>query len=346
MVLDRETFERLIAQLIDADRIFALNPTLRFMLSGAEVEIAISEFSKIVIERRHAANDDDEGQARAGGADFRYTYTGGNEQLNEYIKRVEIGADNKVYSCFVYALRMAGVDVDTCNRINARCFTRYLRCKDVQRLVDEFKLNVEVKLYSWNAKDLRQYDHVVKPSGKSPIRISLWKQHYFVHEDTPFTDADFGVSLRAPESPKAGEPLPLSSTRLLMLLFDLGLMRRMFVSELPHSIVAEDYKSLDYNPKFCLQKQALKDLKTENAKHWHNFVNQCLRQVPAVSGVVKSFMTRAAHGGRLLERQGVYDFPVSLLDFNSLYPYALSRLEIPTGAPIVWDDSMNLFSYR
>jgi hypothetical protein len=71
-----------------------------------------------------------------------------------------------------------------------------------------------------------------------------------------------------------------------------------------------------------------------------------LARVPAVSGIVTAFITKAARGGRLLCQSGIHDFPVSLRDFNSLYPFALSKLEIPTTEPIVWNSSMNLFSYR
>jgi hypothetical protein len=131
-----------------------------------------------------------------------------------------------------------------------------------------------------------------------------------------------------------------------MLLFDLGLMREMYVSELPENIEGSDFESLDYNPAFCLGKPKTKTPNTPNAKYWNDFCSQCLGSVPGVSGLVKSFITKAAHGGRLLEKPGTCDFPVSLLDFNSLYPFALSKLEIPTSAPTVWKDSMNLHSYR
>jgi hypothetical protein len=79
---------------------------------------------------------------------------------------------------------------------------------------------------------------------------------------------------------------------------------------------------------------------------FYKFVNQSIAAVPAVSGVVKSFITKAAHGARLLCNPGRWNHGVSLLDFNSLCPFALSQLEIPTSAPTVWNDSMNLHSYR
>jgi hypothetical protein len=214
--------------------------------------------------------------------------------------------------------------------------------------VEEFGLNIELKHYmTLKGKDGTYAQRIlIKPKQAAPIQISLYRNHYFIHENSPFTDTDFGTSIRKASSPKFGEPFPLTSTRLLQLLFDLGQMRRMWVSELPENIQAPEFQGLDYNPKYCIGKMEPKKPENVVQEAFYKFVNQSIAAVPAVSGVVKSFITKAAHGARLLCNSGRWNHGVSLPDFNSLYPFALSQLEIPTSAPTVWNDSMNLHSYR
>jgi hypothetical protein len=80
---------------------------------------------------------------------------------------------------------------------------------------------------------------------------------------------------------------------------------------------------------------------SEIALNFENFASECLIEVPAVSGHIKAFISKAAHGGRGLPRPGRYS-DVSLLDANSLYPAALAQLELPTTAPLVWNESIDL----
>jgi hypothetical protein len=50
--LNRASYEGLAAQLCNADRTFRQKPTLRFYVSGNELDINISDFDMITIERR------------------------------------------------------------------------------------------------------------------------------------------------------------------------------------------------------------------------------------------------------------------------------------------------------
>jgi hypothetical protein len=233
---------------------------------------------------------------------------------------------------------MAGVDSEVCDKMNSRCHGRYLLPKHVKMLCDEFGLNVEVKRW----RDSSHPDVVVKaPQPKQPkICISLFARHYFVEERSPFTDVDLGVRLRFNKSDPYN-PLPLTSSRLLMLLFEFDQMRPMYASELPDEIVPAEVTDLSYSAKHCVQYKPKQYGSSDIALNFEAFASECLDEVPAVSGHVKAFISKAAHGGRGLQRPGRYS-NVSLLDANSLYPAALAQLELPTTDPLVWNESIDL----
>jgi hypothetical protein len=83
-------------------------------------------------------------------------------------------------------------------------------------------------------RDAQHLDVVVKaPQPKQPkITIGLFARHYFIEERSPFTDIDLGARLRFNKADPY-VPLPLMSSRLLMLLFEIGQFRPMYASELP-----------------------------------------------------------------------------------------------------------------
>jgi hypothetical protein len=290
------------------------------------------------------------GKEQGGGADFRHVYSGEIDDVREYLKRLEIGADNKRYSCFIYALRIAGFGEDLCNRANVRCFTRYLRLKDVINICTEFDIDIELKIYGWDAYDLSKSRTVIKPKSRGAPRITLWRGHYFIHESTPFTDQTFGANLRKDST----APLPLSSTRLLMVLFQQNLMRLMTVDEMPHEIEEIIFEGLDYNTKMCVDssgpenkpkityQQVVENPKLNPRYGWQDF-EPLLKFVPKLGGIPKAFITRAVigHAGRSLAVPGIRK-NVSLLDINSLYPAALAELRIPISKPSVWNCLVNL----
>jgi hypothetical protein len=68
-----------------------------FALSREDVEREVSLYAEFVIERIGAigVNGIDVHRRRRGGADFRYVYTGTDDVIRQYLKRLEIGVDNK-----------------------------------------------------------------------------------------------------------------------------------------------------------------------------------------------------------------------------------------------------------
>jgi hypothetical protein len=125
--LDRDTWERMLSRCHDQNYIFDNNQHhVVFQHSGEDVEISINTFEAIEIlriyrpdipERRLNGRFFGAGTGEHGGADFRYICKYEHEGLKEYLKRLEIGTENKRYSCFVYALLMAGVDIFICDKI-------------------------------------------------------------------------------------------------------------------------------------------------------------------------------------------------------------------------------------
>jgi hypothetical protein len=62
------------------------------------------------------------------------------------------------------------------------------------------------------------------------------------------------------------------------------------------------------------------------------------------SGVPKAFMSKAVHAGIRRARKGEYE-NATMLDANSLYPFALTQIQPPKGAPLVWREGERLEDY-
>ena len=134
-VLNRDT----LTHMFDTGLMDVAERQRTFALSGDDVAREVLVYGEFIIERRDANVNTNIRQTRRGGADFRYTYVGDDSNIKEYLKRLEIGVDNKQYSCFIYALKVSGkVDDDILNKMNQRCRSRYLLIKHIQLLCDEF----------------------------------------------------------------------------------------------------------------------------------------------------------------------------------------------------------------
>jgi hypothetical protein len=75
---------------------------ITFRTSDADVANEILLFDIFEIVRRGAPHQDVLGGERAGGADFRYVYCGTDIKVAEYLRRLEIGIENKAmfHICF------------------------------------------------------------------------------------------------------------------------------------------------------------------------------------------------------------------------------------------------------
>jgi hypothetical protein len=117
-----------------------------FALSGEDITSDILLYAEFLVERLGARAEQEQVRNRRIGGDFRFIYSGSNELVREYLKRLEIGIDNKAYSCLIYALKQSGkISEDLLNKLNQRCNSRYLLIKHVEQLRDEFNLDIEVK---------------------------------------------------------------------------------------------------------------------------------------------------------------------------------------------------------
>jgi hypothetical protein len=70
-------------------------------------------------------------------------------------------------------------------------------------------------------------------------------------------------------------------------------------------------------------------------------LNKVLNGCAAVGGVIKSFIKQALHGARIWGVAGTYD-DLTILDINSLYPYAMTKVSVPYGAPQICDGKTDL----
>jgi hypothetical protein len=136
-------------------------------------------------------------------------------------------------------------------------------------------------------------------------------------------------------------------------LFKLGVMKPLDIKHLPHnSLKQPPTPGLAYNPKHCLDRVhsiradtvTLDDVRNDprqSPKYGWQMLNKVLDGCAAVSGVVKSFIKQALHGARIWGVAGTYD-DLTILDVNSLYPYAMTKVSVPYNEPQIWDAKTNL----
>jgi hypothetical protein len=98
--------------------------------------------------------------------------------LREYLKRLEIGADNKEYSCFVHGLlQLETISQNTINKIKSRCFGRFLSAVDVCEICDEYAPDIQITIIKQNMRN------DILRKGKSGS-IICYLNHWFINEKT------------------------------------------------------------------------------------------------------------------------------------------------------------------
>jgi hypothetical protein len=378
--LDRANYDKITANIKNNSFMFndVNDMRVHFTLSGDDESHALNTFKRFEIVRmpptlgrEHIAtaeefelaagpfNDNVIGNSTSGagsvaaiagerdGEYMPYYYTGDNERIREYLKRLEIGVDNPYYSCFVFALLDAGIDKNTCDKINLRCYNRHITSSNVKHIVDEFELNIRVKALTVEAKGNLKYHDIIASKSKDTPCITLYRHHWI--NDL----LDCGIN-----APELGwKPARLCSSKLLVELFKLNLMAPLTIKTLPQCIRDRSERNipdLKYNPKYCIDRQhyiaernaftTIDDVRKDplqSPKYGWILLNRALGNCAAVGGVVKSFISRAIHGARYFAKSGIHK-DVSLLDVNSLYPAAMSRITIPYRAPQVWNAAVDL----
>jgi hypothetical protein len=278
---------------------------INFRTSDDDETNEILLFDVFEIVRRGAPHQDAPGGERAGGADFRYIYCGGDCKVAEYLRRLEIGIENKAYSCFVFALVQQGLDTETANKINARCYTRYLTVKHIRQIIDEYGLNLQLTV--WHDSKHNKVFIKADPKKKPAYKVAVYLNHYFVDETTPFTERDIGLNWGY------AEPRQLTSMRLICALMSSNQFRAMKIGELPKEIEQQTINDLSYNPKYCLSNdeqrkpitldEVLQDPEAKKAPSYGMYLlhQKVLnrKDIYAVSGVVKHFISKCVHGGRM-----------------------------------------------
>jgi Zn/Cd-binding protein ZinT len=136
-------------------------------------------------------------------------------------------------------------------------------------------------------------------------------------------------------------------------LFKLGVMKPLDIKHMPHnSLQPPPIPDLAYNPKHCLNRvnsikakaATIDDVRRDprqSPKYGWQMLSKVLNGCAAVSGVVKSFNKQALHGARIWGVAGTYD-DLTILDINSLYPYAMTKVSVPYGAPQICDARTDL----
>jgi hypothetical protein len=136
--LNSDTYAKLLKGFGDPILAFDIErASMFFQLSGADQQINIATFAELHIRQRVPVLDPAAPRLRivepVGGADYPYVLdcSAGilnieqRDQLCTYLQRLEIGVDNKTYSCFVYALKHCpNINPDLINKINCRCLCR------------------------------------------------------------------------------------------------------------------------------------------------------------------------------------------------------------------------------
>jgi hypothetical protein len=197
----------------------------------------------------------------------------------------------------------------------------------VKLIIDEFGINVRVKALTVLQSGKLHYADVIKNGDKPAPLITLCRNHWINDLlDCGITGAEIGLE----------GVTRLTSSRLLVELFKLGMMKPLDIKHMPHNKLQQPpIPDLAYNPKHCLDRTHSIKAKTvtiddvrsdprQSPKYGRQMLSKVLNGCAAVSGVVKSFIKQALHGARIWGVAGTYD-NLTILDINSLYPYAMTR---------------------
>ena len=97
-------------------------------------------------------------------------------------------------SCFVYALKQAGIDEDTLNKIRRRILVRKLGQAKMDAICAEFKLHVVVHDLEYTSKNTivkvnhnKYYFGVPAKDAFNVIHLNSYKNHYFIEEKTIYS---------------------------------------------------------------------------------------------------------------------------------------------------------------
>jgi hypothetical protein len=146
----RAVFDKLFeANIDDANELDEDQPNIAFQISGEDGtnELLLFDAFEIIPVAAKSGQQKPKTKLR-GGAVFVYKYIGNNEELREYLKKLEIGADNKKLSCFAYAPAQLGtIDQDILRKINPRCFGSFPTQIDAVEICDEFDLDPQGTIY-------------------------------------------------------------------------------------------------------------------------------------------------------------------------------------------------------
>ena len=123
--------------------------------------------------------------------------------INEQLKRYQIFSsfvDEKGKCiqelkdcCFVYALKMTGQFTDsTLNQIRLRIQNRYQSIKTINKICQEFKINLSCHYFddkrSRKVKPKHQnFIGVGENEAKYKVEMNLYQKHFFLEEKTPFS---------------------------------------------------------------------------------------------------------------------------------------------------------------
>ena len=291
-------------------------------------------------------------------------------QLTDHIPRQD--ENDLLEPCLVHALCESAKNLDNQpitprqrrilkNSLRSRCLTRFIPLNSIPILAKEFSLRITIYdkrenplwLFSshggkykwiqgrWKKQEAKIYNKIgsersnttdkQKEIFKYDCKICLWENHYFALEGAE--------TLRRLISENKLKPMTYSANYI-------------FRQELPRY----EPPQAEYNKSmFMTVKETIADynkdphnndsLAFEGYKQFLNYLNENDINSLSLSGIPKKFIQRSVRGGKVSianGRQQLINDPVSGLDVNSLYPYALSLIPAPLGLPRYITSKMTL----
>jgi hypothetical protein len=194
-------------------------------------------------------------------------------------------------------------------------------------------LDIEVRQFKDKLyKGIHCYETILKAKTKDPIRLALYRDHYYVDELTQW-------NTRSPD--------------LIFDIFDRGEFTPMRVIDMPtQNLERPLFDDLSYSAKYCLQRfkqsddkvtldQCIQDNKLIPRFAWRELHNKCLGRCCAIGGSIKTYVKQAIRGGRVIANAAILD-DATLLDVSSLYPRAAHDMKLPIGQPKQWHRGVDL----
>ena len=257
------------------------------------------------------------------------------------------------------------------NNLYSRLLTRHLTLASMKYIAEEFMLDIYVfdidgnllKYFTGGTSTFvgTTFGNFGSKSKKTPaktISLVLWDDHYIPYEKTPFNDWTSSQLIKQLQADGKLEKIVEREAKMYRLKLPRFIPAKL--NNYSRSMFKSAQDILRNNNDQSLFSEPISDITLDNIDEhvgeifednaatiaYNMFLNYLAKEhidVFAMSGWPRDFVRQSCRGAIVStawNKSFKYDAPVTTIDMNSQYPYALSLIDLPLGMPSVIPDDM------